>query len=129
MMIKILYVEDNEDDFLILRGIMGKIPGSPYALANANSIQNALDYLSKEKVDLIFLDLGLPGFSGKDAFGKLVDKFPDIPVIIMSGNEDKNVAYALIALGAVCKPAQAESKIDRVTIAKAFFKRKSRRFA
>jgi len=99
-MIKILYIEDNEDDYLILRSIMDKIPNSPYVLANVNSIQKALEYLLEEKTDLIFLDLGLPGLSGKEAYGKLVDKFSIIPVIIMSGNEDKNVAYELITLGA-----------------------------
>ncbi len=99
-MVKILYIEDNEDDYLILRSIMGKIPNSSYVLENVNSIQKALDYLFKEKTDLIFLDLGLPGCSGKEAYGKLVESFPNIPVIIMSGNEDKNVAFELIALGA-----------------------------
>ena len=100
MMVKILYIEDNEDDYLILHSIMGKIPDSPYALENADSIQKALDYLLREKTDLIFLDLGLPGYSGKEGYGKLVAQFPNVPVIIMSGNEDKNVAYELITLGA-----------------------------
>jgi len=99
-MIRILYIEDNEDDFLILRSVMEKIPDSAYSITNVNSIPKALDYLLKEKTDLVFLDLGLPGSSGKEAYGKLVDKFPNVPVIIMSGNEDKNVAYELITLGA-----------------------------
>ena len=76
---------------MILRGIMRKIPDNPYVLVNVNSIQKALEYLSTQKTDLVFLDLGLPGFSGKEAYGKLVDKFADIPVIIMSGNEDKTM--------------------------------------
>lgn len=99
-MVKILYIEDNEDDYLILRGILAKVPDGAYALLNADSVQNALDYLSKEKIDLVFLDLGLPGCSGKEAYGKLAAQFPNIPVVIMSGNEDKKVAYELIALGA-----------------------------
>jgi signal transduction histidine kinase len=99
-MVKILYIEDNEDDYLILRGIMAKIADSSYSIANVSSIPRALDYLSREKTDLVLLDLGLPGCSGKEAYGELVAEFPNIPVIIMSGNEDKKVAYELITLGA-----------------------------
>jgi len=99
-MVKILYIEDNEDDYLILRGIINKIPNNSYALENVNSIQKATDYLLKKETDLILLDLGLPGFSGKEAYSKIAEKFPNIPVIIMSGNEDKNVAYELITSGA-----------------------------
>ena len=99
-MVKILYIEDNEDDFLILRSILDKLTRSAYSIANVSSIPKALEYLFKEKVDLVFLDLGLPGCSGKEAYGQLVAQFPNIPVIIMSGNEDKNVAYELITLGA-----------------------------
>jgi CheY-like chemotaxis protein len=38
-----------------------------------------------DEIDIVLLDLSMPGLSGQDTFGRLVEKRPDVPVILSSG--------------------------------------------
>ncbi len=38
-----------------------------------------------EGIDVVLLDLSMPGLSGQDTFARLLEKRPDVPVILSSG--------------------------------------------
>ncbi|HUO56705.1 MAG TPA: response regulator [bacterium] len=44
-----------------------------------------LERLGKEKVDLLVLDLHMPGMDGMDLFAVLREKYPAIPALVVSG--------------------------------------------
>lgn len=53
-----------------------------------------------QKPDLISLDYMLPDITGKQCYEKIKADYPDIPVIIVSGQEDVKIAIDLLRAGA-----------------------------
>lgn len=62
-----------------------------YSVSCAKSGAIALRYLENHTPDLIILDWHLPEMSGKDTIAAIKEKFPRIPVIIISGDTNLNV--------------------------------------
>jgi CheY-like chemotaxis protein len=62
--IKILLVEDNDDDALLLRSMMGRRGSVAAKLERAKSVREAEEFLAPENFDIILLDLGLPDAQG-----------------------------------------------------------------
>jgi len=62
-------------------------------------------------LDLVFLDLAMPGMSGMEALRALRQQRPDLPVIVLTAAEDADTArqaFAAGALGYVPKSASGE---------------------
>jgi DNA-binding NarL/FixJ family response regulator len=51
-------------------------------------------------VDLMILDLQMPGYQGIDSVRAVRSRRPDVPVLVLSGNEDPGVVRECIDLGA-----------------------------
>jgi len=51
-------------------------------------------------VDCVILDLQLPDSAGRETFEKINERFPDVPVIVMTHNKDRNLAIEMIQAGA-----------------------------
>jgi two-component system sensor histidine kinase UhpB len=62
-------------------------------------IQNALDLIN-ESIDIVLLDLSLPDSKGINTYKTLRKHAGDIPVVILSGMSDKQLALESIQLGA-----------------------------
>jgi len=52
------------------------------------------------EVDLMILDLQMPGFQGVDSVRTVRARRPELPVLVLSGNEDPSIVRACIDLGA-----------------------------
>ena len=88
-----------------------------YNVLLAESGRKALDMLKSEKVDLILLDIAMPGMNGIETFERIRESGLEIPVIFLtaSGHED-NVMTA-IRMGAVNylkKPYMPKNLLERV---------------
>ena len=88
-----------------------------YNVLLAESGRKALDMLKSEKVDLILLDIAMPGMNGIETFERIKESGLEIPVIFLtaSGHED-NVMTA-IRMGAVNylkKPFFPKNLLERV---------------
>lgn len=104
MKINILVVEDNLQDFIIIREVLGQIRDFFLQVEHAKSIEEALSMLtSKDKgaFDMVFLDLFLPDSHGQETF-KMVQESLDLPppVVVLSGLSDKNIAMDIVKQGA-----------------------------
>jgi diguanylate cyclase (GGDEF)-like protein/PAS domain S-box-containing protein len=69
--IKILLVEDNDDDALLLRSMMGRRGSVAAKLERAKSVREAEEFLARENFDIILLDLGLPDAQGIGALRRV----------------------------------------------------------
>ena len=88
-----------------------------YNVLLAESGREALDKLKNEKVDLILLDIAMPGMNGIETFEHIKESGLEVPVIFLtaSGHED-NVMTA-IRMGAVNylkKPFMPKSLLERI---------------
>lgn len=104
--INILLVEDNPVNVSYIEALVNNLEaldeGSlrEFALSKAGLLAEAIEHVSLERVDIILLDLTLPDSSGLETFEKIHQVNEDIPVIVLTGLDDTNVALRAVKLGA-----------------------------
>lgn len=105
------------DDDLQIREALGKVlRAEGYEVALAADGQEALDRFRAEPVDLLVLDLNLPGSSGWDVFGTLTSANPFLPIIIITGRQDQQALATGAGVGALmCKPLDVPALLRIVT--------------
>jgi two-component system, OmpR family, KDP operon response regulator KdpE len=95
-----------DDDPQILRAVRTSLQGHGYDVLTAGNGETALDLLPDADVDLVVLDLGLPGISGDEVIRR-VRGWSDVPIIVLSvrhGQADKVDAFDAGADDYVTKP-------------------------
>lgn len=117
------------DDSLVVRSILERIVDQHPGLAICASVasaQDALDYLAREPVDVVVLDIEMPGMNGIDALPHILARAEKARVLILSSNcvEGGPAAIDALALGAsdtLAKPGRgsfsgrfAEVLTDRI---------------
>jgi PAS domain S-box-containing protein len=96
----ILTVEDNPSDLFLLEHMIKSSGLVVRQLCTASSIRDAYGLLTTEAVDVVLLDLTLPDSFGLHTFIHLKPVVQRIPVIILTGMSDTNVALEAIKEGA-----------------------------
>jgi DNA-binding NarL/FixJ family response regulator len=92
------------DDHPLVRGALRQAVAG--AVAGCTIVECAdLDALTKElddndNVDLVMLDLAMPGVRGFSGLMYLRAQHPGVPVVVVSGNEDRSVMRRCIDFGA-----------------------------
>ena len=70
-------------------------------LFEASSIGEAIELIEREgDFDLVMLDLNMPGSTGFSALVEMRDRFPSIPVVIVSAAQERGLARSALAAGA-----------------------------
>ena len=115
----ILAVDDMSENLTLLRTLLQ----DHFDIRLVKSAKMALALLDNLRVDLILLDIEMPGMSGFDFLKRLVETHPDnkhTPVIFVTSHADKDFFAQAVNSGArdyLLKPIKAETlykKIDAV---------------
>ena len=69
-------------------------------VAEAADGRAALDIVRGGEVDVIVLDIAMPGQNGVDTLAAIRARAPDLPVLILSGHAESQYATTLLRLGA-----------------------------
>ncbi len=93
----ILIVDDEPGSRESLRMILKPY----YDVLTASTGREALDHIQKEEVDLITLDLKMPGLSGIDVLDELKKMGNDAAVIIITGHRTPTSILEVLRYGAV----------------------------
>jgi CheY-like chemotaxis protein len=113
---KKIMVVDNEPDIVDLTRTVLEIGG--YTVVPSYSGEEALRKLEKEKVDLVLLDIMMPGMSGWDVFNRIKKKSKDIKVAFMSvleiSDKRKQVLLDEGLADYIMKPFDKETLLSRV---------------
>ena len=97
---RILIVEDNPTDRDLLKYLLESRFQNEAKFREANNLETAFRYLDGRNIDCVILDLQLPDSTGKETFQRLSDRYPDVPVIVMTHNKDRGLALDMIKAGA-----------------------------
>ncbi|HTT15501.1 MAG TPA: response regulator [Thermoplasmata archaeon] len=98
--LRLLIVDDNPADARLVELTLGQEAPGAYRVERAGRIADALDRFDAEPVAAVLLDLGLPDSRGTDGLRRLRARAPEVPVVVLSGAEDPEIARAAYSAGA-----------------------------
>ena len=108
--IRVLTIDDHA---LFRQGLVMLLPGifPGCEVVEAGSIDEALDILEQTPIDIVLLDLVMPGMSGFDGLRLISRSWPSVPVVVISSSEsnaDVHKAFNGGARGYIVKSATAK---------------------
>ncbi|WP_061240176.1 response regulator transcription factor [Ectopseudomonas composti] len=74
----------------------------------ANGLQ-ALEYLRTTQVDLLLLDISMPGLSGETLVSRVVHQHPQLPILVLSMHNNPHVAMRVLRCGATGYTTKTQS--------------------
>ena len=89
-----------DDELLARRLFADVLREAGYVTHEAENGQRALEIARQEAIDVVLLDIMMPGMSGLEVLAKLGELTPDSPVIIATANPTSDNAIAALRLGA-----------------------------
>lgn len=98
--IDILLVEDNRADMALIQELLSTAKTVKCFLVGVNRLAQAINELRKSHFDVILLDLSLPDSQGMETLLKMQEEAPAVPIVIMTGLDDEELAVEAVALGA-----------------------------
>lgn len=94
---KILIIEDNPADVALVRALLD---GAASSMRVARRLSEAATAVSEERFDVALLDMSLPDGEGLEALAKLRRFAPQLPIVILSGQDDRLLSLAALKAGA-----------------------------
>ena len=94
---KILIVDDSR----LVRSVFSGALASSYECVTAGSYDEAIECLRQDEFDLVLADVIMPGLSGIELLRKIIDKYPDTAVIMVSSIDRPQRTLDALRLGAV----------------------------
>ena len=114
MVSKILVIEDDSELRQYLRQLL---LGNNFSVDVCADGASALNYIKKNKPDLVLLDLGLPDIDGKSVCKEIKKEYPDLQVIMLTARHTQEDIVAGLNIGAddyVVKPFGKEELLARI---------------
>jgi two-component system, NarL family, sensor histidine kinase UhpB len=97
--IRILLVEDNPGDAVIINEMLKEIYDTNFELIHFKRLQHGLEHIN-EDFDIMLLDLNLPDSRGIETFNTMNKHAPELPIIILTGLIDEDLAINIVSEGA-----------------------------
>jgi PAS domain S-box-containing protein len=98
--IKVLLIEDNPGDVRLIEEMLSEVDGALFDMENACRLSDGITRIRKGGIDAVLLDLGLPDSAGLDTFEKLYDQAPEVPIVMLTGLDDTELALEGMSKGA-----------------------------
>jgi DNA-binding NtrC family response regulator len=111
---KVLIIDDDER---IRRIIKIQLHKTDLTLFEAENKDMAFTILEKESVDVIICDLKMKDTSGFTLLQELIEKYNQIPVIMLTGFIDQNISDKSKRIGSfafITKPVRREKLIETI---------------
>ena len=112
----VLFVDDDQEMLLALKAGFSKYRDS-FAVQLASDGLQAVEKLKQNFVSLVVTDLKMPRMDGFELLAHIMEHYPDIPVIIITGYstpEMKHLAREGGAVGYIAKPFLIENLVDQI---------------
>ena len=114
--VKLLIVDDDEDDFYLTSEYLKDIPNKQFDITWASSFNEGIAQLSNTAFDLCFFDFLLGAKTGIDLLKIAIDKGLACPIVLFTGKGDRKVDNEAMRLGAMdylVKSDLDSEKLDR----------------
>ena len=98
--VKILLIEDDVAEARLLQEILKSFNLTLFSLTHVKRLQEALERLKEDHFDVILLDLTLPDSQGLTSLELLVERFPHLPIVVLTNTNDDRLAIEAVRQGA-----------------------------
>jgi len=88
-------------------------------VAEGSNGNEAIALVEQYKPDVVVMDINMPQMNGVEATAKLVERFPDVKVLILSIHDDESYVTHVMKTGArgyLLKEMDADSLIEAVKV-------------
>jgi diguanylate cyclase (GGDEF)-like protein len=114
---KVLLIEDNPGDARLIREMVSEHPQPPFQIHWARRLAAGLERLAQGDTALVLLDLSLPDSLGLETFAKVYAHAPTVPIIVLTGNDDHDLALKAVKSGA--QDYLVKARLDRELLLRA----------
>lgn len=94
----LLIVDDQQGIRLLLNEVMKKEGYDTYLAANG---LEALKFAGEQEMDCVLLDMKIPGMSGVEILKQLKERWPNLPVFMMTAYGELDIVQEALNLGAI----------------------------
>jgi signal transduction histidine kinase len=99
--IRVLLVDDDEDDYILTRDLLMSLHGQPLVLAWVSSYAGAMAAMTQQQHDIVLVDYRLGADNGLDLIRAAVHAGCHAPCILLTGQDDHAVDVEAMRAGAV----------------------------
>ena len=99
-MTRVLITEDNPGDQRLLKEFLKESKDHDIDVTTVESLQESCARLTDSRFDLVLLDLSLPDSQGLDTFRKIHAVQPTLPIVVLTGLDDRETAIQALREGA-----------------------------
>ena len=120
-----LLAEDNPVDAEIVRAMLDEAYDGKFTLVCVDQYSEIAGALAKQAFDLLILDMNLPDSTGSRSVTLLREAYPDLPIVVLTGQTDLEIAVESLKLGA--QDFLTKNDITPPLLARSFYYAKERR--
>ncbi len=109
-----------DDEPAIRRFLRTSLSAQGYSVLEAEDGETGLAMLGRNTLDVLVLDLGLPGMGGLDVLKKMRESGSSVPVVVLSSRTDETGKVTALDMGAddyVTKPFGMDELLARIRAA------------
>ncbi len=97
--IKVLLIDDDEEDIHLIRKILGKIGHVKYLLEWCSDVENAMDMILRREHEVYLVDYHLGASTGLDLIKRVMEQNCKSPFILVTGQGDHDIDMDAMRLG------------------------------
>ena len=117
--IRVLLVDDDEDDYLILKNIFAKIPNSPFSVRWSSTFEEARELVKSSDFDIFLIDYRLGAHTGLELLEIAMPSTRSEPFLLLTGAGDTGIERESMRLAAA--DYLVKGAIDPNTLSRALY--------
>jgi Flp pilus assembly CpaE family ATPase len=98
--VRVLLIEDNPGDAGLVRAMLSESQGVEFHVEWVQALLPGMVRLGRGEIDMILLDLSLPDSQGLGSLTAVRNAAPNVPVVVLTGLADEDVAHEAVRCGA-----------------------------
>lgn len=113
-LIKILIIDDDEDDFIITSSYLREIPFANFQIDWCSKHEEALQLICRKEYDLYFIDYFLGSITGMDLLRYAISCNENSPLILLTGKGNRDISLAALEAGAFDYLVKSELNTEKL---------------
>lgn len=112
--VKLLIIEDDEDDFLIVSGYIRKISGMKFVIDWCPRYKDAIEKMKSKGYDIYFVDYFLGAETGLELLKEAIAAGCEDPIILLTGQGNREIDIKAMEAGAYDYLTKGELSVEKI---------------